>query len=140
VKFGEPARRLRPALPPGWSSLRAGVGPVVRPVCLCLVQKAKAKDVLELPLETSSRPVVLRPVCPALVRKAQVKRPLVLRPVVSLLRPEARDPVCLLDQVKLVALHPRPERVDSRQLLTAGSRLLAQQRLSAEGRSWDSQS
>jgi len=138
AKPGSLALRLRLALPPGWLSLRAAVGHRVRRACLYLAQMVKAKDVLERPPETSSRPVVLRQVCLDLVRKAKVKRPLVVRPVVSLLRPQAHEPVCLLDRVKLAALPLRLEPLDSRQRLAAGFLLRERPRQLAEECSWDS--
>ncbi len=140
VKLGKPAQRLRLALPPGWLSFRAEAGRPVRRACLCLAQMAKAQRLLERPLETSSRPVALRQVCLGLVRKVKAKCPLVVRLEGSLLRPEAHDRVCLLDRVKLAALPPRPEPLDSRQLLTPGSPLHERPRQLAEERSWDSQS
>lgn len=140
AKPGDLAPRLRLALPPGWLSLRAEAGPRVRRVCLYLAQMVKAKDVLERPPETSSRPVVLRQVCLDLVRKAKVKRPLVVRPVVSLLRPEAHQPVCLLDRVKLATPPLRLEPLDSRQRPVAGFLLRERPRQLAEERSWGSRS
>jgi hypothetical protein len=50
---------------------------------------AKAQRVQERLLETSSRPGALRRVCLDPARKVKVKLPLVIRPVASLLRPEA---------------------------------------------------
>jgi hypothetical protein len=49
----------------------------------------KAQRLLERLPETSSRPVALRQVCLDPARKVKVKLPLVIRPVASLLRPEA---------------------------------------------------
>ncbi len=89
VKLGKPAQRLRLALPPGWLSFRAEAGRRVRRACLCLAQLVKAQRLLERPLETSSRPVAPRQVCLDPARKVKVKLPLVIRPVASLLRPEA---------------------------------------------------
>jgi len=100
----------------------------------------KAQRLLERPLETSSRPVALRQVCLDPARKVKVKLPLVIRLEGSLLRPEAHDRVCLLDRAKLAAPQQRPEPLDSRQLLAAGSPLHARPRQLAEERSWDSQS
>jgi hypothetical protein len=141
VKLAKPAQRLRLALPPGWLSFRAEAGRRVRRACLCLAQMVKAKRVLERPLETSSRPVVLRQVCLDPARKVKVKLPLAIRPLESLLRLEAHDPVCLLDSVKLAVLRPQlPEPSDPRQLLAAGSPLHERQRQLAEEPSRDSQS
>ena len=94
---------------------------------------------LERLLETSSRPAALRQVCLGPARKVKVKLPLVIRPVGSLLRPEAHDSVCLLARAKLAALPPRLEPLDSRQLPAAGSPLHERPHQSAEERSWDSQ-
>jgi len=140
VKLGKPAQRLRLALPLGWLSFRAEAGRPVRRVCLCLAQMVQAQRLLERPLETSSRPVALRQACLDRARKVKVKLPLVIRPVGSLLRPEAHDPVCLLDRVKLAVLLPRLEPLDSRQLLAADSPLHERQRQLAVECSWDSQS
>ena len=140
VKLAKPARRLRLAVSPGWLSFRAEAGRPVGRACLCLAQMVKAQRLLERLLETSSRPVALRQACLDPARKVKVKLPLAIRPVGSLLRPEADGPVCLLDRVKLAALPPRLEPLDSRQLPAAGSPLHEGPRQSAEERSWDSQS
>jgi hypothetical protein len=101
----------------------------------------KAQRLLERLPETSSRAVALRrQVCLDPARKVKVKLPLAIRSVGSLLRPEAHDLVCLLDRVKLAALPPRLEPLDSRQLLAAGSPLHERQRQLAEEGCWDSQS
>jgi hypothetical protein len=89
VKPGKPAQWLRPAFPPGWLSFRAEAGRRVRRACLCLAQLVKARRALERPLETSLRLVALRQVCLDPARKVKVKVPLVIRPVASLLRPQA---------------------------------------------------
>jgi hypothetical protein len=63
-----------------------------------------------------------------------------LRQEAFLLLREARDPVCLLDRVKLVVPQLLREPLNPRQLLVAGSPLHERQRQSAEERSWDSPS
>jgi hypothetical protein len=63
-----------------------------------------------------------------------------LRQEAFLLLPEAHDPVCLLDRVKLVVPQLRREPLDSRQLLAADVRLREWQAGLAEERFWDSQS
>ena len=59
------------------------------------------------------------------------------RPEESLLLPVAPGPVYLLDQAK-PAPQPRPEPLDPRQPLVAGSLLYERQRPSAEEYFWDS--
>ena len=61
------------------------------------------------------------------------------RPEESILLPVAHGPVYLLDQAK-PAPQPRPEPLDPRQPLVAGSLLYERQRPSAEERFWDSPS
>jgi hypothetical protein len=113
VKLGNLARRVHPVRPPDWLSLQAEVD---RRVCPCLFQMVRA----------NRPPVVL--VAWLLLLAA------------SVLLPAGHDPICLLRLAKLAVPRPRPARLDSRQLLAAGSPLRARPRQLAEECSWDSQS
>jgi hypothetical protein len=101
VKLGNLAPRVRRVRPPDWLSLRAEVD---RRVFLCLFQMVRAHRL----------PVVL--VASLLLLAA------------SVLLPVGHDPVCLLRLAKLAVPQPRPERLDLRQLLAAGSPLRARPR------------
>jgi hypothetical protein len=125
VKLGNLARRVRPVRPPDWLSLQAEVD---RRVCPCLFQMVKRLSVVPVAL-VSLRATWL------LLRAAWL-----LHLEVSVLLPAAPDPVCLLRLAKLAAPQPRPEPLDPRQLLVAGSPLRARLRQLAEERSWDFQS
>jgi hypothetical protein len=112
VKLGNLARRVRAVRPPDWLSLQAELD---RRLCPCLFQMVRANRL----------PVVL------------VASLLLLAS--SVLLPVGHGPVCLLRLAKLAVPRPRPGRLDSRQLLAAGSPLRARPRQLAEERSWDFQ-
>ena len=101
VKLGNLARRVRPVRPPDWLSLQAEVD---RRVCPCLFQMLRANRL----------PVLL--VASLLLLAA------------SVLLPVGHDPVCLLWLAKPAVPRPRPEPLDPRQLLVAGSPLRARPR------------
>jgi hypothetical protein len=119
VKRGNLARRVRPVRPPDWLSLQAEVD---RRVCPCLFQMVKR---LSVPVALVSLPAawLLHLEVSVLLLAAMFSRP-----AASLLLPEARGLVCLLDQAKSVVPHLRPEPLDPRQLPMAGSPLHERQR------------
>jgi hypothetical protein len=124
AKLGKPAPRLLPALPPDWLLLRVEGDPRVRPVCLCPAQ-----------LVVQAKHVSVALLVSVLLLVASF-----LRQEAFLLLREARDPVCLLDRVKLVVLQLPREPLDPRQLLAADFRLRERQPGLAEERSWGSPS
>jgi hypothetical protein len=73
------------------------------------------------------------------IRLLRVRAASPSRPEESVVWPVARGLACLLDQAK-PAPQLRPEPLDPRQPLVAGSLLYERQRPSAEERSWDSRS
>lgn len=117
VKLGNLAPRVRPVRPPDWLSLRVEVD---RRVCPCLFQMVKRLPVL-------------------LVALVSLPAAWLLHLAASVLLPVGHDPVCLLRLAKLAVLRPRPERLDSRQLLAADFRLRERQHGLAEECSWDFQ-
>jgi hypothetical protein len=112
VKLGNLARRVHQVRPPDWLSLQAEVD---RRVCPCLFQMVRANRL----------PVVL--VASLLLLAA------------SVLLPVGHGLVCLLRLAKLAVPRPRPEPLDPRHLLVAGSPLRERQRQLADERSWDFQ-
>ena len=124
VKLGNLAPRVRRVRPPDWLSLRVEVD---RRVCPCLFQMVKRLPVLLVALVSLPAAWLLLPVA------------WLLHLEVSVLLPVGHDPVCLLRLAKLAVLRPRPERLDSRQLLAADFRLRERQHGLAEECSWDFQ-